>query len=641
MEQRERLYGLTLGQVDSFLTLVEVGSPVLAARRLGLSRSTLSAHIKTLGADLNQRLFDRVPKGLGLTHAGIEAHDHLRPLMMRAGYCLAHFHSEALAPPVHINIVLPSGFPGALMDRAIARTGRAIADRQPATWMSPIYGLARQRDPGTWAFDFRAGPTGAALRKPNARIRDRWVVVRASARTGWSARALDLSALAGAEIAIPRLPQAQVAALHALAETAGARTDVTDHAVDVVLAGLSHDPHRLCMIPAALLNTGLVHHVECSLLDESEWDPVIVVTGSFDPDVVSEIGRTFSNLLGARQPGELSIDPAPARLSLKHCRSFLALCEEKSVRRAAQRLCIVQPAMSVQLQGLEDLLKTSLFVRSHHGLQPNAQADKLYALLAPLTAQFGMAVRNLREPEGRSRRLSLGMIPSVDAESEVAECFSDALDRWSSAHPDIVVQVLEAFSSKLLRWLSSGRVDFALIDRIAENPDMVFDLIAEDGMAVVADRAASMLPPGPIPLADIGTLPLVLPSGRHGLRSILARHLRKLGLDLQPRIEVDSMGAAISLVKRGRYATILPVGAIYKSRDRRRLSIHEICEPRIIRSICLARMRTNLPDAAIQAFIAELRLAFSKPGDFRDAVSGATESLARAIPQSSGWSSHD
>lgn len=143
---------------------------------------------------------------------------------------------------------------------------------------------------------------------------------------------------------------------------------------------------------------------------------------------------------------------------------------------------------------------------------------------------------------------------------------------------------------------------------------MTFDLIAEDRMAVIVDNSTGLLPPGPVSLEDAARLPLVLPSSRHGLRSILLPQFRKAGLELNPRIEVDSMAAAIGLVKLGRYATILPVGAIYKSRDRRRLSIHEICKPHILRSICLVKLRNELPESATQEFIEELRIAFSHAG---------------------------
>jgi DNA-binding transcriptional LysR family regulator len=82
LEDHERVSGLSLSQIETFLALVEEGSMARASRRLGVGRSTLSAHIKSLGEEFNQRLFVRVRGGLAITPAGSEAYRLLRPLMM-------------------------------------------------------------------------------------------------------------------------------------------------------------------------------------------------------------------------------------------------------------------------------------------------------------------------------------------------------------------------------------------------------------------------------------------------------------------------------------------------------------------------------------------------------------------------------
>ena len=623
VEARERAPGLTLSQIETFLALVEEGGMSRASRRLGLGRSTLSAHVKALGEEFNQRLFVRVHGGLAITPAGIEAYGQLRPLMVRAGYALAYFRSGAAVPPSPINAILPAGFPGALIDEAVGAVARAVAETSPATWLCPAYGSAR--DPDREALHFRFGAVAAFAEDP-ACVRDRWAVVRTGQDPGWRKGPLALSELAGATLIVPKLPEPQLAALLSLAEKAQARVSFTSLELHEIFASAPQFDPFLLVMPVALLNPAfLSDDFACAVIEESDLDPAFIISGAYSEVFAAEIAATFETLFGAVSSGR-RLGPQEAetdRISLKHCRSFIAAFEERNVRRAAQRLCIVQPALTVQLHGLEDLLQTTLFVRSHRGLQPNARAETLYSVLAPLTSQLSLAVKSLREPlGGRSRRLRVGLIPALDAESETAEYFADALDRWSGNHPEIVVQVLEAYSGKLLDWLSSGRIDFALTDRIVDDPEIAFEMIAEDRMAVVVDSSADLLPPGPVKLEDITKLPLVLPSSRHGLRSILLTQLRRSGLDLKPRIEVDSMAAAISLVKMGRYATILPVGAIYKSRDRRRLSIHEICEPFILRNICLAQSRNELSDGAMQDFISELRLAFSHAGESHEETWG-------------------
>jgi DNA-binding transcriptional LysR family regulator len=628
----ERTSGLSLSQIESFLALVEEGGMARASRRLGLGRSSLSAHIKSLGDELNQRLFIRVQGGLAITPAGSEAYRLLRPLMVRAAHCLSYFRAAENDDPTRINVLLPSGFSGALIDQAIDRVGKAVIRQSPALWVASSYGSPDAADDNAIVMNF--GATDLQSDESAEVIRDRWILIRSGPSRGWTAETAPLSKLATLTITVPKLPDAQLGILLALAERVQARINFTTLELHEIFAEGARDRNFCCVMPAALLNPALVtDQFECAVLEQSEFDPRIGLSGDHAARVGSAIIDEFRRLFDCISDDRSDEpDDESDRLSLKHTRSFLALFEERNMRRAAQRLSIVQPALTVQLHGLEELLGTALFVRSHRGLEPNDKAQILYGLLAPLMTEFGAIVGSLRGTiGGRSRRLRLGLIPALDAESETAEYFADALNRWSTRHPEIIVQVLEAYSGKLLQWLSAGRIDFALIDRLVPDADMMFDLIAEDRMAVIVDRSTGLLRPGPVSLEDAAKLPLVLPSSRHGLRSILLPQLRKAGLELNPRIEVDSMAAAISLVKLGRYATILPVGAIYKSRDRRRLSIHEICEPQILRSICLVKLRNELPETATQEFIEELRIAFAHAGEFSEEPSRSLD--AEAAPR--------
>ena len=101
---------------------------------------------------------------------------------------------------------------------------------------------------------------------------------------------------------------------------------------------------------------------------------------------------------GARPPHGRT----PPTLPVKYCRSFLALYEEGNVGRAAERLSIVQPALTVQLHRIEKEVGCTLFTRSHHGLGANEHADALYRLLRPLVAGFASTLRHLRTAADKS-----------------------------------------------------------------------------------------------------------------------------------------------------------------------------------------------------------------------------------------------
>lgn len=613
---------ISLTQIHTFLTLVEEGGVARAAKRLGVGHSTVSAHSKLIAEEIGRHQFSRTPGGFAVTAAGLESYNRLRALVAHAGFCINYFRSAAKAPASFISVVMPSGFPGSMLDAAVKKITARLAQDAPEICLIPTFGdiLPVGNMLGVHFGEKSFNVSG---------VSDRWILVRSGANVGWSDRIVSISDLAGLRIQAPKLPAELHGNLLTLSEMAHFSLDWSDTGIQGIFAGASQQQNFCAIVPESLLNRAMAaEFFECAVLEHTAFDPQISIFCVAHPALAAELAAALQALIGETpanggDAAETQLAQEPETLSLKHCRSFLALYEEGNVRRAAQRLSIVQPALTVQLHHIEAQAGCSLFTRSHHGLQANARADALYALLRPLIAEFNTTLTYLRATANKGGSpVRIGLVPALDDESMMSEGFAAALDKWSRTYGDGVAQVMEGYSATLVRWLHSGKIDFALIDRVFADPALIFEPIAEDAMALVVASDSDLVRPGPVTLEQLGRLPLVLPSSRHGLRTLLAQTLRQRGLSLQPRIEVDSMAGCLSLVKIARYATILPMGSVYKSRDRRRLSVHEIKEPRIVRTICLARSRIKSSSAAERNFLEELRLAFLDSSDRIGAASG-------------------
>ncbi|HEY3149922.1 MAG TPA: LysR family transcriptional regulator, partial [Dongiaceae bacterium] len=449
-------------------------------------------------------------------------------------------------------------------------------------------------------------------------VSDRWLLIRHRTPHCGGGRPATLAELMGMGLHAPRLPAALRPALAALAAEANASLDPSEASLPEMLAEVGRSPKSIGIVPASLFNPAMLDAaLDVVVLESTCFDPAIRVASLEHPEIARLLREEYEAVLRERlaRPGaRLPRPPSPQALPLKYCRSFLALYEEANVGRAAERLSIVQPALTVQLHRIEDEAGCSLFARSHQGLCANERADVLYRLLRPLIASFATTLRHLRASADKSTApIRIGLMPALDDESLMSQGFAVALDRWSRRHADDVLQVMEGYSGTLVRWLQNGAVDFALVDRTFADADLLLEPITEDKMAVVIAAGSDLLPPGPVTLKQLAGLPLVLPSNRHGLRTLLVQGLHKAGLALQPRIEVDSMAACLNMVKIARYATILPHGSVGKSCHRRGVSAHEITDPQILRTISLARLRARPCRPAEAEFLDELRFAFGTP----------------------------
>jgi DNA-binding transcriptional LysR family regulator len=610
---------ISLTQIHTFLTLVEEGGVARASKRLNVGHSTVSAHSKLIAEEIGRHQFNRTPGGFTVTAAGLEAYNRFRAFVAHASFCINYFRSAVTAPASFVTVAMPSGFPGSMLDVAVRKVSAKLARTAPEICLLPAYGEVSPAD----------DLLGIYYGEPELdahTIRDRWILIRSGANIGRSDRPVSRADLFGLRIQVPKLPSELHGSLLTLAEEAHFSLDWSDSGIQGILANASQQQNFCAIVPESLLNSGMAaEYFECGAIEPTDCDPQIAIFRGAYPAIAGDLHAELQGMLRDNAPGAsaVSVDAVmqePEMLSLKHCRSFLALYEEGNVRRAAQRLSIVQPALTVQLHHIEEQVGCPLFTRSHHGLQANGRADALYGLLRQLIAEFNATLVHLRAAVTKGvAPVRIGLIPALDEESLMAEGFAAALDKWSRTYGDGVAQVMEGYSATLVRWLHSGKIDFALIDRVFADPALIFEPIAEDTMAVVVDSTSGLIRPGPVTVEQLAQLPLVLPSARHGLRTLLAQTLRQRGLTLQPRIEVDSMAGCLSFVKIARYATILPMGSVYKSSDRRRLSVHEIREPRIVRTMCLARSRVKPSSAAERNFLEELRLAFLDSAERPDA----------------------
>jgi DNA-binding transcriptional LysR family regulator len=262
---------------------------------------------------------------------------------------------------------------------------------------------------------------------------------------------------------------------------------------------------------------------------------------------------------------------------------FIALYEEGTVTRAAYRLNIVQPALSMQIGKLEEFVGQKLFERTKQGMVPTAAARQMYRLFLPIMRDFSNAQAEVLSSDGAIRgHVNIGMIASITEGVLV-----DTLSEFSNLYPEVGVSVADGYTSTLLESVSGGRLDAAIVNKPRRPLVLDVEHIMDEEMVLVTGAGFLADVPDSLSLRALCSLglPLVLPTRGHGLRSNIDSFAENENIELTPKFEIDSLVATVRLVERTPVATIVPHVAVHRLLESGALRAHAITSPRLVRRV--------------------------------------------------------
>jgi LysR family tcuABC transcriptional regulator len=244
-------------------------------------------------------------------------------------------------------------------------------------------------------------------------------------------------------------------------------------------------------------------------------------------------------------------------VELRQLRYFVRVVELGSMGRAAQELEMGTSALSQQISRLESELATRLLQRTSSGVVPTDAGLAFWrqAQLAIRHADDAVRAAQLARLSGH---VSVGMAPSTTAVLGLP--FMTAM---RERYPDIRVHMVEALSGNLRSMISARQLDLAVLFQVEQAQRWSMLPLLDERLFVIARQGfAGWSPPAEIRLAQLGNLPLILPSGPHGLRALLNSAAAHSQCNLNVAAEIDGLAMLMDAVRAGYGATIQPGAAI-------------------------------------------------------------------------------
>jgi DNA-binding transcriptional LysR family regulator len=266
-------------------------------------------------------------------------------------------------------------------------------------------------------------------------------------------------------------------------------------------------------------------------------------------------------------------------MELRHLRHFVAIAEERSFTRAAERLWVAQPGLSTQIRRLEAEVGVKLFERHTRGVDLT-QAGELFLE----RARVALAAADTAGATGRD--LEAGVVGSVRMGIASGPCWrpaSDLLQRFSHERPGVELTVLEAYGGTLWRDLRNGRLDALMAPTGHASADLRALELGSESWVVLVGTSHRLAGIGPVAAEELDGERFAVTGHRDGaaLDRAVAELFDELGVapELVPAAPGPAFHATVAASEVLALTTApdaLPAGVIARTLDPRRTLAFEL-----------------------------------------------------------------
>ncbi len=196
---------------------------------------------------------------------------------------------------------------------------------------------------------------------------------------------------------------------------------------------------------------------------------------------------------------------------LKQLRAFHQVVRCGSISKAAEKLYLSQPSVSLQIQALERELAVTLFERRGPHLKLTPQGEVLYQLAEPLVEGIDKLQENFAAQFGT---LESGELNFGAGESTILYFLPEPVRRFVTAHPKVQLKMHNVTGRDGLKMLRADEIDFAVGSMLEVPEDIEYEpIVSFDPMLITPldHPLAKKAERGEVSLEDISQYGLILP----------------------------------------------------------------------------------------------------------------------------------
>lgn len=222
---------------------------------------------------------------------------------------------------------------------------------------------------------------------------------------------------------------------------------------------------------------------------------------------------------------------------------FCTVAETRSFSKASEIIRLTQPAVSLQIQALEEIYGTKLFNRSGCIITLTRAGELLYKYAKEINSLYMSAEKEMGEFTGQVK----GII-TVGASSTIGNYVLPAvISEFRKKYPKVTIHLTIGNTKTVVDYLNAGSIDIALVEAEVHKQKLIKEKLIPDEMVLIMSPLHPWAKRPTVSILEVPKEPFIFREEGSGTRQMIEKYFTKHGISPQSIKIAFIMGSTESI----------------------------------------------------------------------------------------------
>ncbi len=288
-------------------------------------------------------------------------------------------------------------------------------------------------------------------------------------------------------------------------------------------------------------------------------------------------------------------------------RVFCTVAETRSFSKTSEIIHLTQPAVSLQIQALEEKYETKIFDRSSSTVTLTPAGEVLYKYAKEILALYASAEKAI----GKQIGLVKGSL-TVGAGSNIGNyILPSVITDFKRAYPKIKLYLLVGNSKRVIELLNAGNIDIGLIEGDVSRQKMAVKKLLSDELLLIVPPNHPWSKNKDVSITELVNEPFIFREAGSGTRQMIEKYFARHGItphDMKITTVLGSTEAIKDAVESGLGISIISRWAARKEGKYGTLRLLALREEKMVRDFSLIVNKNSVSSNSLEEFLTFLKL---------------------------------